>query len=115
MAFGSWSYLASRLHASVFMASGRRSTRSSRLPPAVKASKPVLAIAGAGTRIAGRFLVEALAGSGGMGVVYRARDEVTSRTVALKVHRSSGRAHEGERFARESSLLSQLRHPGIVG
>src|SRR5689334_19711807 len=75
----------------------------------------MLSVAAVGTRIAGRFLVEALAGTGGMGVVYRAHDEATSRTVALKVLRSSGGAREGERFARESSLLSELRHPGIVG
>ncbi len=77
-------------------------------------------LAAIGTRVAGRFLLEALAGEGGMGAVYRARDEQTGETVALKLTRSRltmgahAGGHELERFARESALLSTLRHPGIV-
>ncbi|MGZ3473524.1 MAG: hypothetical protein ACXWP4_01940 [Polyangiales bacterium] len=37
-----------------------------------------------GTLVAGRFLVEARAGAGGMGTVYRALDRVSGAPVALK-------------------------------
>src|SRR3954471_18922561 len=67
-----------------------------------------------GTCVAGRFVLEALAGSGGMGAVYRAHDKQIGQTVALKLLRSGGGDHGIERFARESDLLSRLRHPGIV-
>ncbi|WP_394841707.1 protein kinase [Pendulispora brunnea] len=65
---------------------------------------------------AGRFLVEAVAGTGGMAIVYRARDQERGNApVALKVLRRLGRvAHLHERFAREALVLSTLRHPGIV-
>jgi hypothetical protein len=67
-----------------------------------------------GNLIAGRFLVEDLAGQGRMGTVYRARDTHRSRTVALKLLQKSGHPSEAERFAREAQLLSELCHPGIV-
>src|SRR5829696_4422358 len=38
-----------------------------------------------GALIGGRFQLEALAGSGGMGAVYRARDTTTGDTVAVKL------------------------------
>lgn len=62
--------------------------------------------------IADRFELESLAGEGGMGSVYRARDRSSGATVALKVLRRP-RAHVG-RFVREAQVLSELRHPGIV-
>ena len=65
--------------------------------------------------IAGRFVVESIAGAGGMGTVYRARDEQTGQTVALKLIHASGKPHLIERFAREAEVLAALRHPGIVG
>ncbi|WP_394830178.1 protein kinase [Pendulispora rubella] len=68
------------------------------------------------TIFAGRFLVEDVAGTGGMAVVYRARDQKRGNApVALKVLRRLGhvlRVHE--RFAREAFVLSRLQHPGIV-
>ena len=68
------------------------------------------------TIFAGRFLVERVAGTGGMAVVYRARDQKRGNApVALKVLRQLGHVlHLHERFAREAFVLSQLRHPGIV-
>src|SRR5437763_303335 len=66
-----------------------------------------------GTVFADRFEIEALAGVGGMGSVYRARDRVTAETVALKVLREPG-VRVDARFEREARLLEQLQHPNIV-
>ncbi|WP_437672036.1 serine/threonine-protein kinase [Sorangium sp. So ce131] len=67
-----------------------------------------------GTVIAGRFTLEALAGRGGMGTVYRATDALGGRRVAVKLLHPSHDASSPRRFAREAELLSALRHPGIV-
>ncbi|AUX44183.1 protein kinase [Sorangium cellulosum] len=63
-----------------------------------------------GTLVAGRFEVHRLAGAGGMGVVYRATDQLTGRPVALKVAPPELAA----RFRRESRLLEAMQHPLIV-
>jgi hypothetical protein len=64
-------------------------------------------------RFGERFEVESLVGSGGMGMVFRARDLVDGRPVALKVLRR--REHKAtERFLREAEALAALVHPGIV-
>jgi hypothetical protein len=67
----------------------------------------------AGTVIAGRFSVEALAGNGGMGTVYRATDALSGQRVALKLLHAEGN-DAPRRFTREAELLSGLSHPGIV-
>jgi eukaryotic-like serine/threonine-protein kinase len=64
-----------------------------------------------GELVADRFEVTAEAGSGGMSVVYRARDNESGRLVAIKVLQAEGL--DG-RFARESKMLAELDHPGIV-
>lgn len=66
------------------------------------------------TRIADRFAIEALAGEGGMGSVYRARDLRTGDVVALKVLHPGGDAEDLERFQREAELLAEMAHPAIV-
>lgn len=60
-----------------------------------------------------RFTIEHLAGAGGMGQVYRARDRRTGGLVALKVMHGADTL-EIERFAREAQVLATLSHPGIV-
>ena len=66
-----------------------------------------------GERIAGRFELEREAAKGGMGTVYRAVDLQTRIPVAVKVLR--GREVGGTaRFQRETALLAELSHPGIV-
>ncbi len=64
----------------------------------------------------GSFRIEAVLGTGAMGVVYRAMNDVTGRLAAVKVI-SSGVAQKGklhERFKREAEILQQFRHPNIV-
>ena len=65
-----------------------------------------------GSVVAERFEVERLAGSGGMGAVYRAYDRWTGQPVALKVLFDGA---DKVRFTREALLLAELSHPGIVG
>src|SRR5262245_20553669 len=60
-----------------------------------------------------RFEIEAEAGVGGMGTVYRALDRETGERVALKVLRNWVDASSA-RFTRESEVLSKLRHAGVV-
>src|SRR4029450_11409071 len=62
--------------------------------------------------VADRFSLEQVAGSGGMGMVYRALDRHTGSAVALKTLRADKQS--AERFAREARVLSELQHPGIV-
>lgn len=64
--------------------------------------------------VADRFQLEELAGEGGMGSVYRARELHSGKQVALKLLHGVGPASDGERFAREARVLSDLHHPGIV-
>jgi serine/threonine-protein kinase len=69
-----------------------------------------------GDVIAGRYEVEELVGTGGMSSVYRARDRMLERLVALKVlHPHYGDDEEYvERFRREARSVAQLSHPHIV-
>src|SRR5689334_18753991 len=66
-----------------------------------------------GDVIDGRFTIERMVGSGGMGQVYRAGDRVSGEAVAVKVLRHV-RASTAARFKREAEVLAALHHPGIV-
>jgi serine/threonine protein kinase len=63
----------------------------------------------------GHFCVTAKIGSGGMGNVYRARDEQLHRDVAIKVLSPSafGDLAGRSRLIREARTASQLNHPHI--
>src|SRR6266581_3100720 len=66
--------------------------------------------------IADRYELEELVGAGGMSSVYKARDRLLERNVALKVlhpHYSDD-AEYVERFRREARAVAQLSHPHIV-
>jgi tetratricopeptide (TPR) repeat protein len=66
-----------------------------------------------GKTVSGRFELERLAGSGGMGAVYRARDLTDGSAVAVKI--LTGRElREAERFDLEAAILAELTHPAIV-
>ncbi|QWL33049.1 serine/threonine-protein kinase [Rathayibacter toxicus] len=66
-------------------------------------------------RVAGRYYLIERIGSGGMGSVYRARDETVQRDVAVKVFRAEA-SHPDDvaRQEREVRMLSSFAHPGIV-
>jgi tetratricopeptide (TPR) repeat protein/tRNA A-37 threonylcarbamoyl transferase component Bud32/ribosomal protein S27E len=66
-------------------------------------------------RTIGQFeLLEEL-GRGAFGTVWKARDQVLDRTVAIKLPRQEGLDNiESERFLREARAAAQLHHPGIV-
>src|SRR5688500_12930934 len=63
-----------------------------------------------------RYALEELIASGGMGSVYRARDEVLARTVAVKVLHPALAEDEAflERFRREALAAARITHPNIV-
>jgi serine/threonine protein kinase len=64
----------------------------------------------------GSYVVEDKIGEGGMGVVYRARDNRLGRPLAIKVMRLT--AIHGprlrEQFLREARTTASLRHPNII-
>lgn len=74
-----------------------------------------LADIGPGTLIGG-YRVESLIGTGGMAMVFRARDERLGRTVALKVlvPMMTRDSEFRERFIRESRAAALVDHPNII-
>lgn len=68
----------------------------------------------AGTRL-GPYTIEAPAGAGGMGEVYRAKDTRLDRVVAIKVlpHGVADNPDVKARFEREAKTISSLNHPNI--
>ncbi|MDH6447892.1 MULTISPECIES: protein kinase [unclassified Streptomyces] len=74
----------------------------------------------AGRLLAGRYRVMAQLGRGGMGVVWRAVDEVLGREVAVKELRTYTDADGPEladlrlRMQREARAAARVRHPGVV-
>lgn len=62
------------------------------------------------------YRIEEKIGAGGMGVVYRARDERLNRDVALKLLPSGTLSNETarKRFRNEALALSKLNHPNIA-
>ncbi len=68
-----------------------------------------------GQLVADNYQVLDLAGAGGMGVVYRARDLKLERTVALKFlpDELNANLRDKDRFLREARTASSLDHPNI--
>ncbi|MFD8519847.1 serine/threonine-protein kinase [Streptomyces capillispiralis] len=75
---------------------------------------------GTGRLLAGRYRITAQLGRGGMGVVWKALDEVLGREVAVKELRTytdaagSELADLGLRMQREARAAARVRHPGVI-
>ena len=63
--------------------------------------------------VIGRYLVTAVLGEGGMGVVYAAHDPDLDRPVAIKILRAPLRAAR-PRLLREGQAVARLSHPNVV-
>ncbi|CUW30563.1 MULTISPECIES: serine/threonine-protein kinase [Streptomyces] len=75
---------------------------------------------GAGRLVAGRYRLLGKLGHGGMGTVWRAKDEVVDREVAVKEPRvpdhlpEREQANAYERMRREARAAARLDHPAVV-
>lgn len=69
-----------------------------------------------GKRVSGRYKLLEVIGDGGMAIVYRAKDLILDRDVAVKVLRSEFNKDEDfiRRFKREAESATSLNHPNIV-
>ena len=67
-----------------------------------------------GIVVAGRFRLERLLGTGGMGEVWAAEHLVTRRKVALKLVRAAAEERGRLRVQREARAAGAVHHPGIL-
>ena len=72
---------------------------------------------GGGEVLGGRYRLEQIIGSGGMAIVWRARDQRLGRPVAIKLIADTLAADPAyrERFTREARSAAGLSHPNLVG
>ena len=77
-------------------------------------------LADAGRVIAGRYRLESPVGRGAMGIVWRARDQLLDRDVAVKEVQiadtltADERENAYQRTLREAKTAARLSHPGVV-
>jgi serine/threonine protein kinase len=63
----------------------------------------------------GRYQLLGVLGRGGVGVVYKARDSVLDKVVAIKRLLHSASSNQTARFHREAKILASLKHPNVLG
>ncbi|HEV8356574.1 MAG TPA: protein kinase [Gemmatimonadales bacterium] len=103
-----------------FLSAGRALSRGAEAAPdsPIAAGVPAgMAPLAPGTVLAGRYELKEVLGSGGMGVVYRARDRELGEVVAVKtLHPGFARAdpHMLERFKQEIRLARRITHRNVV-
>ncbi len=67
-----------------------------------------------GQKVSGRYLVEELIGKGSFGEVYKARDTMLQKVVALKALTGAGAADDLNTVLEEARTIARLDHPNIV-
>ena len=78
------------------------------------------AVTGSGRLIAGRYRLQGPIGRGAMGIVWRGRDELLARDVAVKEVHITAQASPADaetiyqRTLREARTAARLSHPGVV-
>jgi serine/threonine protein kinase len=80
---------------------------------------PAMQAVGTGRLVAGRYRLNGQIGLGAMGIVWRGRDDLLDRDVAVKEVRIAvpGTADDGtayQRTLREAKTAARLSHPGVV-
>src|SRR5436305_1697132 len=71
--------------------------------------------------LGGRYRLQAIIGRGGMGAVWRARDELLNRNVAIKeivwpdLLDPAERETARRRAVREAQMAARISHPNVVG
>ncbi|MBT2676301.1 protein kinase, partial [Streptomyces sp. ISL-14] len=89
-------------------------------PTSAQPAQPTAPDPGTGRLIADRYRLLAKLGHGGMGTVWRAKDETVDREVAVKEPRvpdhlpERERANAFERMRREARAAARLDHPAVV-
>lgn len=70
-----------------------------------------------GQILKGRYRVDEVLAAGGQALVYRATDQLLTRSVVIKVMRAESRLNQSlkSRFEREMKALASIDHPGVVG